>query len=256
MWDDYRPAMSQAQAKLRDAIEQCYTAFADMPRPRRLEASPMRDADKILRTLTSAPLRELSGEQIGPYSGWAITTVGDADDYRHFLPRILKLSIVDPVWLGTEPPVMASKLNMASWRDWPAAQRSAVLHIFNAAFEFFVELHPDDAQAVDGWFCGLATLGQSVALTLERWRCIASPNAGLQMASFVNDNAKDMHRHGEIRHTFWETVNEDARREVTRQLLLDVTADFLRSTADRVSEEDRFYLTGPALHELQRLSHP
>ena len=38
--------------------------------------------------LTSAPLKELTGEEIGPYSGYAITTVGDADDYRHFLPRI------------------------------------------------------------------------------------------------------------------------------------------------------------------------
>jgi hypothetical protein len=248
--------MSEAQAKLHDAIEQCYAAFADMPCPRRLEASPMRDGDKILRALTSAPLRELSGKQIGPYSGWAITTVGDADDYRHFLPRILELSVVDPVWLGAEPPVMASRLNMGHWRKWPAGQRSAILHIFNAAFDAFVEIHPDHTRTVDGWFCGLATLGQSVALTVERWRCVASPNAGLQMASFINDNATDLHRHGEVRNAFWEEVSENARREITRQLLLKATTDFLTATAAQVSEEDRFYLTDPALYQLQQLSHP
>lgn len=248
--------MSENKAKLNDAIAQCYAAFANMPCPRRLTASPLRDGDKILRALTSAPLRELSGEQIGPYSGWAITTVGDGDDYRHFLPRILELSVIDPVWLGTEPPVVASRMEMACWRDWPAAQQSAVLRVFHAAFDALVEIHPHDAHSVDGWFCGLITLGQSVSLTVERWRCIASPNAGLHMATFINDNATGLHRHGEVRGAFWEVVNENARREVTRQILLDATADFLKATADHVSEEDRFYLTDPALHELHRLSQP
>ena len=64
-----------------------------------MEASPLRDAREILMVLSAVPLRELTGEQVGPYSGWAMTTVGNERDYRHFLPRILELAVVDPVWL-------------------------------------------------------------------------------------------------------------------------------------------------------------
>lgn len=46
-------------------IDDCYAAFAPYPPPRNLHASPLRDPVAILETLTSAPLRELTGEQIG-----------------------------------------------------------------------------------------------------------------------------------------------------------------------------------------------
>src|SRR5690348_5088149 len=108
----YPEEMTQAEAVLRDAIEQYYAAFAAKPRPQKLEASPLRDPGAILATLTAAPLRELTGEQIRPYSGWAMTTVGTDRDYRDFLPRIFELAVIDPVWLGAEPPIMASRLNM------------------------------------------------------------------------------------------------------------------------------------------------
>lgn len=72
--------------ELNSAIDLCYEVFGTHPTPRSLNASPIRDAKAILQTLTSKPLRELSGEAIGPYSGYALTTVGNANDYKHFLP--------------------------------------------------------------------------------------------------------------------------------------------------------------------------
>src|SRR4051812_29988453 len=123
-----------AVTALQSAIEQGYAAFGREPRPTSLEASPLRDADAILRTLTSAPLRDLKDKDIGPYSSWAITTVGTPGDYRHFLPRILELAVSNPSWPGAEPAVIAGKLKAGGWEGWPADQREAISATFEAAF--------------------------------------------------------------------------------------------------------------------------
>lgn len=130
--------------KLVAAIEECYQAFAACPRPTSLGASPLRDGKEVLAKLSAAPLRQLTGEQLGPYASWALTTVGDGDDYRHFLPRIFELSVDNPVWLGAEPPVMADKLNRAEWRSWPTKQRNAARSFFHAAFDYVLRTHPDE----------------------------------------------------------------------------------------------------------------
>lgn len=244
--------MSEAEANLRDAIERGYLTFASMPRPQQLHASPLRDADEILRTLTSAPLRELTGEQIGPYSSWAITTVGNDRDYRHFLPRIFELAVTEPVWLGAVPQVIVGKLNMATWRTWAAEQQAAVLHFFRAAFDAVVQRHPQGGQSAVDWFCGIVTLGNSALLTFERWRSTSSPNAALHMASFIIDEAKDLRHQAEVRGPYWEDVSVDVRREVARLLTAERTKVFLQAAAGQVSDEDQFALLDTALAELQR----
>lgn len=243
--------MSEAEANLLDAIERSYLEFARMPCPQKLHASPSRDASEILRTLTSAPLRALTGEQVGPYSNWAITTVGDDRDYRHFLPRIFELAVTDPVWLGTEPAVMASRLNMAKWRAWPAEQQTAVLRFYSAAFGAVVERHPRDGQSAADWFCGIAALGEPPSVTYEQWLASALPNAALHMASFIIAEAKHLSRHAEVRGSFWEEVNEVDRREVATILGAERTMNFMRAASGKVSDEDQFYLDA-ALAELQR----
>lgn len=245
--------MSEAEANLLAAIEQSYSAFACMSRPQKLLTSPLRDGDEILQTLTSAPLRELTGEQIGPYSSYAITTVGDDRDYRHFLPRIFELAVMDPTWLGAYPAVMAGKLKMANWRTWPAEQQAAVLRFFRAGFEAAVERHPNDDHTAKDWFCGIAIIGEPVSPPIEHWRSSSSPNAALHMASFIIDEAKHLSRHGEVRGGFWEEVSQDVRAEVARLLTARRTREFLQAVASRVADEEQMYFLNPALGVLQQV---
>ena len=238
--------MSNAEDILRSAVEQSYQEFADVNCPRTLETSPLRDGNEILQTLTSSPLKNLADEQIGPYSGWAITTVGNDRDYRHFLPRIFDLAVTDPVWLGTEPPVIAGKLNMGTWRTWPANQQTAVLHVFNAAFDAMIERHPDawPSNAAD-WFCGIAILGEAIAPVIERWRTSTEANAALNMGGLINAHSKSMRKLGEVQGSFWEEVNREVRRDVAKLLLEERTLAFLRSASHKVSEEDRLHYLDP-----------
>ena len=215
-----------------------------------LEASPLRNADEILRTLTGAPLRDLTGEQIGPYSGWAITTVGSEHDYRHFLPRILELAVTDPVWLGAEPPIIASKLNAAGWKSWRSEQQRAVLRFFHAALEAAIDAHPEEQLTAADWLCGLVHLGESPAPLLERWCSSNSPNAALQIADFIKSEAKELVRNGAVAGPFWEDADEAATMEIGELLMSDRTRGFLEAASEHVSEEDRFFYIDAALNEL------
>lgn len=245
--------MSGAETALRDAIEAGYRAFAEFPAPRKLDASPLRDARAILRTLTAAPLRQLGEEQIGPYAGWAMTTVGDARDYCHFVPRIFELSIDHPHWLGAEPAIMANKLVMAGWSDWPAERRRAVLGFFRTAFCFSRARHSDERDDASYWLAALVTLGEPVAPLFEAWRAEPSPNAALQIALVLQWEGKQIYRHGEVRGAFWEDIDIDARRMFARLLLSDETRALLERAMPRVAEEDRWLLDA-ALAELDRKS--
>jgi hypothetical protein len=228
--------------KLKSAIAASYEAFSAFPRPTKLKASPYRDAKAILATLSSAPLRELTGEQIGPYAGWAITTVGNARDYRHFLPRIFEIAVTDPVWLGADPPVMAQRLDMGGLHEWPVKQRDAVLGFFRAAFEAALVTHPDEADSADMWCCGLVRLGEPTAEVFQLWRSSPSPNAALNLARLVIDQQKYCRQHQEARGSFWDDLPAEVRRDVAACLLSDGTKTFLQAATDEVSEDDRLYL--------------
>src|SRR5262245_16013964 len=63
------------------------------------------------RALHRAPLRRLDGRSLGRYAFKALTTWGDVDDLRHFLPRLLELAAAnDPDLPGLE--VLFGKLTL------------------------------------------------------------------------------------------------------------------------------------------------
>ncbi len=103
-----------------------------------------------------------------------MTTVGSAWDYKHFPPRILEQAVLHPVWLGTDPPTIASKLEMAEWQRWPATEQDAVRNVFAAAWAQARAMHPDDIHA-DDWLCGIAALGMNVSGGAGRLAFLAVP---------------------------------------------------------------------------------
>ncbi|QGZ94209.1 hypothetical protein DSM104635_01025 [Terricaulis silvestris] len=218
------------------ALDAAYGAFAGYLRPQRMEASSMRDPARILATLSSAPLRDLTGEQIGPYAGWALTTVGSVTDYKHFLPRILEQAVRDSSWLGTQPPVIASRLNMAEWRSWPEAERSAVIQVFMAALRGAISQHPDEAGGASEWLCALATIGEDIQPILQAWVRDARGNALLQIANLAMElpTLVSMDAHEQL---FWADVASETRTAIVTWLnSAEIGAAF--AGASEIAESD------------------
>ncbi|AZO47747.1 MAG: hypothetical protein EOS54_09995 [Mesorhizobium sp.] len=223
--------------ELQRLIDDCYDAFAPCPPPRVLRASPLRDPVAILKTLTSAPLRELTGEQIGPYAGWAITTVGDVADYKHFLPRILELAVFDQRWHGLDPPIIASKLSRGGWRTWPRDERAAVQALFAGAWRHGFEQHPDDGDPT-GWLCGIAIAGGDLDAALEAWLSSTSANAALHLAEFFGSDAERLIKEKANRN-FWNDAGDDTIEKMRRWLLSEPVLDRLLSASVRPEEQWR-----------------
>ncbi len=83
------------------------------------------EADEI--KLHNKPLNIMNSKDFGPYPGKAMTTFGDEDDYRHFLPRLLELEA-----LGYYPDLqwILMKLDYAGWKKWDKKEVDAILNFF------------------------------------------------------------------------------------------------------------------------------
>ncbi|MBY0373940.1 MAG: hypothetical protein K2Q23_08085 [Bryobacteraceae bacterium] len=109
-------------AEFKEAIERLYSTFGSYPLRDRIDSCPCCRGQQETRHLHTKALRDLTPEDLGPYAFRAMTTVGDVDDFRHFLPRILELVAELPV----DPEVVLSKLTYAKWTEWPAGEIEAV----------------------------------------------------------------------------------------------------------------------------------
>ena len=86
--------------------------------------------DDILHLL-SRPLREIDEHGIYWFMTKAMTTFGDVEDYKHFLPRILELmQIADYSFIDDF--TIFEKLNYAEWRNWKEEEVQAIEEYFIA----------------------------------------------------------------------------------------------------------------------------
>jgi len=226
-----------ASLALQRAIAETYAAFGALPCPRRLHASPLRDADAILRDLRSASLAALPDAAIAPYSRWAITTVGTEQDFRHFLPRILELAATDADWSGAEPPIIADRILRAGWAHWPPVEREPVADLLTAAFAEALERGFRGGTRADDWLCGMAMLGLQLAEPLACWRADSSGEAALVLANFIwlqHDNLRD----GGAAQGFWKDVPAAAQKQVGAWLIDPETVAQLRAATRLPSPED------------------
>lgn len=63
---------------LEQAIDRLYTAFADVPKPRRINGCPCCIEKRNISVLLSVPLLELTPDDLSAYAASAFLTVGTA----------------------------------------------------------------------------------------------------------------------------------------------------------------------------------
>ncbi|AAK22245.1 hypothetical protein [Caulobacter vibrioides] len=224
--------------ELIEALEVAYRIFADVAAPRMLEASPLRDASAIHRALTSGQLAAIANADIGPYAGWAVTTVGTGKDYQYFLPRILELAVSDSSWMGVSPAVIASRLEMADWRTWPESQQAAVKAVFAAAFSWTLA---NSTQDPDAWLAGIALIGGATEEARQKWRESESLTAAQGLASFVIA-WRSAEQDGELAPPYWTDVPYPERSQTRGWLLSEESSAKLRQSLSTFGPEEAWLI--------------
>jgi hypothetical protein len=168
---------------LNDAIENLYKGFSRYPLRKHVEGCPccVHEEDKL--ALESKPLRKLTAADLGRYSFKAMTTWGDKDDFRHFLPRIFEL-LVSEVWIGWDEEIVLGKLALAEWSRWPVKEQAAVRDYFRAVWNSLLT-EPELSIGPDGWLCGMGRAGEDLQKYLDDWAELRTSDAYEHLARFV-----------------------------------------------------------------------
>jgi hypothetical protein len=107
-------------------IEALYKVFAKYPIVEKIEGCPHCKLESAEKGLHCRPLRELTWDDLGVYPFKAMTTFGDVNDFKHFLPRILELHIKDCDSERYDFDVFLSKLKYAGWEKWEENERNTI----------------------------------------------------------------------------------------------------------------------------------
>ncbi|PID88036.1 MAG: hypothetical protein CSB06_02095 [Bacteroidia bacterium] len=102
--------------ELETAIEKLYKTFSKYPVKSKISGCPCCVTDIEQNKLHCKKLRELEDEDLSYYAFKAMTTFGDLNDFKHFLPRIFELTARRILTVDTF--VILGKLNYGEWKTW------------------------------------------------------------------------------------------------------------------------------------------
>lgn len=124
------------ESNLINAVEQLYNTFKKYTvlgdlRGRSCECCV---TDEEIRLLLLKQLKDLNDDDIGHFSRSAISTFGDVEDLKHFLPRILEL-MQNPNSNTLDDFTTFEKLNYSEWETWDKNEINAIDNYFYALWE-------------------------------------------------------------------------------------------------------------------------
>src|SRR5438105_2663647 len=103
--------------ELQEAIEELYGVFVCYPLKKMYGCDHCVLPEDYER-LRAKPLRELTWDEIEKFAHKAMTTWGDVEDFKHFLPRLFELLAYENQWPVSVDRLFSSKLQDADWRSW------------------------------------------------------------------------------------------------------------------------------------------
>jgi hypothetical protein len=181
------------QAALHEAIEKQYTTFARYPLRHPVIGCPccVSRADQDL--IASKALRQLDGYDLERFTWKAMTTWGDENDFRHFLPRVLEL-ITDAHERRNLPDlfVIFGKLRYGHYQMWPKQEQEAITDYLLAFWHWILAGHPEreeDRLLASAYLEALSGVIDDFAPFLNAWREIRTPSSLCQLSEMIRSHS-------------------------------------------------------------------
>jgi len=203
------------------AIRNLYVTFSECPRKDTIEACPCCVTEHDQRMLFSQPLSRLSANNLRRYAQKAISSWGDPEDLKHFLPRLLELVALEPGWQHqsvADAPTLFRKFRRAGWHEWPTGQRGAVELYLMAWWRCTLARYPEQPSPEVLLSCA-AQIIEDLTPFLEFWRAKRAIPAMKQLAEFVERLATGLQQNGTMQGPWWNQLH--MQRSQIRDWLLD-----------------------------------
>jgi hypothetical protein len=153
------------------ARQRLAAAFAAYPARHPVEGCPC--------CVTSEDQQALAGGDLGRFSAKALTTWGDVEDFKHFLPRLLDHDLDQAL----------HKLAYADWRQWPQPEQRAVEEYLVALWEEQQAVGEEYPPAAD-LLHAMGELGIDLRPHLDRWRRCGSNADVYQLVTLINNDLR------------------------------------------------------------------
>jgi hypothetical protein len=217
------------------AIANLYDTFAHYPLRPVVSGCPCCTTLSNNVLLHSKALDKLTAKDLSKYSFKALTTWGDENDFRYFLPRLLELITFDTNDELAYPEIVLGKLRYAGYQAWDAQEQQAV-HMFLFAFWQYKlnelpceqNLYSSTAEC-ENWLCAVAQAEDVLQPYLQAWLTMPTVPPALHLAQFVNANYLGIASFRQLNNPFWEERPEQVRQVIT-WLLESQTVTYLEST--------------------------
>lgn len=226
---------------MHDAIDNLYATFAHYQIGDDFTGCDCCVVSEHSFRIAAIPIRELTYEELERYSRKAISTWGNVRHFKHFLPRLLELSIEhrdDFLDLA----VVFGKLKYAQFDSWPQCERDAVNRFFDEYWEYqlAVPIVGTFEDSIDTVLCSIANALSSVQRFLDAWIATRTDYAKRHLAAFILNNDDTLLKKRRLSNPFWDTMGQP-HSEVINWLQSDAVFRYFEGVADSVLVDDFSY---------------
>ena len=176
---------------LQTATQQLYDVFSSYPKPTQMDYSPVKDFREAWRVMRFKALRDLSADDLWQYAFSALSTWGNEQDFRHFLPRLLELMAITEIGAGNE--IFARKLPYAKWRSWPNSEQTAIEDFLMIWWQTLLSNTSPQEASNQYWavnsLCTISNIVEDIEPFLSYWDEQTTLVAKSLIAYFINENA-------------------------------------------------------------------
>ena len=178
-------ASDSVNEELAQAIEQLYETFAKYPLRSAFQdrCSPLGERQELAVVLGSVPLRALEVGPLATYAFKALLTMGDEQDLKYFLPRILELYARCRDWHDHAGAIF-DKLREAHWKDWEASERLALERYVMATWHELLRTFPG-VLTIYEYLADLVAAEFDTSLFLASWDPATSVCAARRAAQLI-----------------------------------------------------------------------
>ncbi len=219
-----------------EAIDLLYRTFESYSLFNPVEGCPCCVTKEDQEYLQVKPLRQLTKDDLRKYGFKAMTTWGDENDFRHFLPRFV------------DPEIVLGKLTYGHWQTWPQEEQAAVEAYLRAVWQLVLSHSDGDPDTkhgfgdIDTCLCAIGQAEDDLTPYLDSWLHQDTATAIQQLGEFADQNQYAIAGEDILENAFWKD-RQGPMRQVIRWMKDTRTVNHL---------EDLFFkdVDGPYANEL------